>query len=84
MQFTFDNMFMPIASPVEAVNRINRCRPAMRTSNFVSLANLLVESNEALIILKFSELSIHSFASLLCTRQDDIISFFNFSISQQI
>lgn len=57
-------MFMPIASPVEAVNRINKCRPAMRTSNFVSLANLLVESNEDLMILKFSGLSIHNFASL--------------------
>lgn len=58
-------MFMPIASPVEAVNRINKCRPAMRTSNFVSLANLLVESNDALIIWKFSGLSIHNFASLI-------------------
>lgn len=59
---------MPIASPVEAVNRINKCRPAMRTSNFVSLANLLVESNADLIILKFSGLSIHSFASLICSK----------------
>lgn len=57
-------MFMPIASPVEAVNRMNKCRPAMRTSSFVSLANLLVESKADLIILKFSGLSIHNFASL--------------------
>lgn len=55
---------MPIASPVKAVNRINKWRPAMRTSNFVNLANLLVESNDDLIILKFSGLSIHNFASL--------------------
>lgn len=58
-------MFIPIASPVEAVKRMNKCRPAMRTSNFLSLANLLVESNEALIILKFSGSSIHNFASLI-------------------
>lgn len=58
-------MFMPIASPVEAVNRINKCRPAMRTSNLVSLANLLVESNADFIVLKFSGLSIHNFASLM-------------------
>lgn len=54
LKFTLDNMFMPIASPVEAVKRMNKCRPAMRTRSFFSLANLLVESNETLIILKFS------------------------------
>lgn len=55
---------MPIASPVEAVNRMNKCRPATRTNDFVSLANLLVESNAALIVRKLSGSSIHNFASL--------------------
>lgn len=66
---TLDNMFIPIASPVVAVNRMYKYWPDMRTSNFVSLAYLLVESKADLIILNFSGTSIHNFALLYYCSQ---------------
>jgi len=39
-QFTFDTMFMPIASPVVATNLMNNKRPATTPFTDCNLANL--------------------------------------------
>lgn len=67
---TFETIFIPIASPVVAVNLRYRNLDTGLTVSFCNRAYLLVSSNFNLINSKFSGSSIHILASLKSEKSD--------------
>ena len=69
LSLTFDSMFIPMASPVSALNLTNTSRPATAVWVETSRAYPLVELNTFCSSSKFDWLFNHNFRALLETRE---------------
>ena len=69
---TLDSMFIPMASPVVALNLMKTCLPATVVSTDTSLPNLLVELKASATVLKFKESSIHRFSRLASAAEGNL------------